>query len=174
MAKCTDLTGKRFGKLIVKSFSNFNKHHQSQWNCLCDCGNSKVIARNALVCGLTVSCSCYHDSFRKLKPFEAVHNYLIKFNQTHKTVTITYEDFVEFTKIKECHYCKNVIPWKEYQKSGSSKNTSYYLDRKDNNLGYTKENCVVCCPRCNKGKGFMFTYDQWYKMTEPFRTGELL
>jgi hypothetical protein len=27
------------------------------------------------------------------------------------------------------------------------------IDRKDNNLGYTEENCVSCCAICNRAKG---------------------
>ena len=35
----------------------------------------------------------------------------------------------------------------------------YNLDRKDNSIGYSKNNCVVCCSTCNYIKGDKFTYE---------------
>jgi hypothetical protein len=48
-------------------------------------------------------------------------------------------------------------------------NSRYQLDRKDNDLGYTPENVVACCTRCNYAKRDHFTYDELYAMTECFR-----
>jgi len=76
---------------------------------------------------------------------------------------ITFEQFLEFTNISECHYCNSPIVWK---KSGSR---TYNLDRKDNNKGYLLNNLVVCCYKCNKGKREIYTYEEWYGMTEYFR-----
>ena len=76
-------------------------------------------------------------------------------------VLLTYEEFLEFTKTLRCHYCFAEIDW--------TKDQRYNLDRRNNDIGYTKENCVVCCPRCNYGKSNLFTYDEWYGMTSWFR-----
>lgn len=51
-----DLTGKRFGKLIVISFDHSNKY--AYWLCECDCGNEKVIRGSNLTEGLVKSCGC--------------------------------------------------------------------------------------------------------------------
>ncbi|MFA6290131.1 MAG: hypothetical protein WC637_00040 [Victivallales bacterium] len=60
-----DLTGKRYGRLTVKSRdTNCGKH--VKWVCLCDCGNEKTIFAMNLKRGLTTSCGC----FRK----ENIHN----------------------------------------------------------------------------------------------------
>lgn len=34
------------------------------------------------------------------------------------------------------------------------------LDRKDNSMGYTPENVVTCCKKCNKLKSNVFTVDE--------------
>ncbi len=53
----TDLTSKRFGRLIVKSFSK-RINGKLYWNCLCDCGNEKVVFQSCLLTGGTSSCGC--------------------------------------------------------------------------------------------------------------------
>lgn len=55
-----DLTGKKFNRLTVISFSHLiKKGYRYYWNCICDCGN-KVIARgDGLHNGDYQSCGCY-------------------------------------------------------------------------------------------------------------------
>lgn len=54
-----DLTGQVFGRLTVLSFAFRDKNGNSRWNCLCDCGESKVVWASALNRGLTQSCGCH-------------------------------------------------------------------------------------------------------------------
>ena len=56
-----DLTGQRFGRLMVcceieKIQSNKKRHY---WLCRCDCGNEKVVEESHLKTGHTKSCGCY-------------------------------------------------------------------------------------------------------------------
>jgi hypothetical protein len=56
-----DLTGKRFGKLSVRSFSHTNKIGKKagiHWNVACDCGIEKTVTANKLKTGNTKSCGC--------------------------------------------------------------------------------------------------------------------
>lgn len=56
----SDIIGKRYGRLIVKSYAGANIHKRAMWGCLCDCGNSKTILGKNLRAGLTQSCGCLH------------------------------------------------------------------------------------------------------------------
>lgn len=57
MAIKNDLVGKRFGKLVVTSL--YGKVNGSyKWNCICDCGNEKVIDGHSLTRGRSKSCGC--------------------------------------------------------------------------------------------------------------------
>ena len=103
---------------------------------------------------------------RRKRPFEATYNAFAK--RARYPITITYEQFFELTKIKECHYCGRPIYWQEYRNSldtnkklgGNGSN----LDRIDNDKPYTTDNVVVCCGRCNYAKGSHFTYDEWKQL----------
>ena len=55
-----DITGLKFGRLLVVSFSHMDRHGGSVWNCLCDCGTEKIIRGNPLLMGKVVSCGCFH------------------------------------------------------------------------------------------------------------------
>ena len=68
MAYAKDLTGRRFGRLVVVS-RNYDKQeevfaekkvHKAFWNCICDCGN-EVIVNSSNLCNRTnptMSCGC--------------------------------------------------------------------------------------------------------------------
>ena len=54
--KLEDFTGKRFGMLVAKERVVINK--QTYWNCLCDCGNTKIVRHNLLKQHVITSCGC--------------------------------------------------------------------------------------------------------------------
>lgn len=102
------------------------------------------------------------------RPYEALYNNLVKHTKAkNKRLDLSFEEFTEFTSIKECHYCKSEVTWtiRNLTKNGYK----YNLDRIDNDKGYSKENCVVCCWRCNNGRSNLFSYEEWYGMTEYLR-----
>lgn len=58
MSRIKDLTGKRFGKLVVLKRGNNDKNHRCTWDCLCDCGNVINVKAAYLSSGGTTSCGC--------------------------------------------------------------------------------------------------------------------
>lgn len=59
---------------------------------------------------------------------------------------------------KPCHYC-NEIPVNR---------TGVGLDRLDNNKGYSEDNVVPCCGRCNTGRSDNFSPAEWRVMIEAY------
>lgn len=57
---------------------------------------------------------------------------------------LTILDYENIVINKSCNYCRKSLP-----EAGSG------LDRIDSTLGYTKDNVVPCCTRCNKVLGDM-------------------
>lgn len=70
MGKFQDLTGMRFGKLVViKRVENYispKGYPQARWLCRCDCENEKIVTRVELCNGGTRSCGCLvHDKIEQ-------------------------------------------------------------------------------------------------------------
>ena len=57
MANVVDLTGKKFGRWIVKGFSHKNGK-MFYWSCLCDCGKERAVFGGDLKRGGSRSCGC--------------------------------------------------------------------------------------------------------------------
>jgi hypothetical protein len=120
---------------------------------------------------MLANCGCHK---RKNKPYQWVINKISKdLNRRNRNIelSLTPEQCQEIAKQKYCTYCHTPIEWKEYSPAKGC--SAYYLDRMNNDIGYTKENCTPCCIRCNFSKSNKFTYKEWYIMTEPFRSGLL-
>lgn len=63
-----DLTGKRFGRLVVEKLydgPNHLKYKSTLWVCKCDCGNTSLVETSNLMNGHTRSCGCLIDDTRK-------------------------------------------------------------------------------------------------------------
>lgn len=58
MSKKIEMTGKRFGRLTVVKESHRGQRYERFWECVCDCGNTKVINGSSLRHGITKSCGC--------------------------------------------------------------------------------------------------------------------
>lgn len=54
-----DLTGLRFGRLVVLNQYDRTKNFKYRWICQCDCGNIVVVLGASMICGRQVSCGCY-------------------------------------------------------------------------------------------------------------------
>lgn len=64
MSKFIDLTGQRFGRLVVTASwekrTTPNGITKPYWLCKCDCGNEKWVSAYSLRSGNSTSCGCYH------------------------------------------------------------------------------------------------------------------
>jgi hypothetical protein len=74
-------------------------------------------------------------------------------------VDLDYDDFLELCQEPNCHYC--LKPLNRTVERGNAGYRAYLLDRKNNSFGYTKDNCVPCCWRCNRTKGNYFNYEEF-------------
>ena len=143
MGKVKDLTGRRFGKLVVKEFAGI-KNGNALWRCECDCGNEYIGTRDHLVSGNTRSCGCLggqqhhgmHDT-RVYRIFSAMQQRC--YNQNHSA----YQNYGG-RGIKICDEWMNPINGRtkflEWALSHGYRD-DLSIDRIDCNGDYTPENC---------------------------------
>lgn len=58
MSRVVDMIGKKFALLSIVERAGMNKQGYITWKCICDCGNTVVIAGHSIRQGRTKSCGC--------------------------------------------------------------------------------------------------------------------
>lgn len=145
MSSFIDLTGKRFGRLVILSRDG-SYHGFALWKCQCDCGNITITRGTSLRSGATQSCGCFNR--------EQTTKRLVSQNTTHG-LTGSSEYHAYYHAKKRCMN-PNDIGWKDYggrgikflipsfeafiEKIGKRPSPKYSLDRQNNDGNYTLEN----------------------------------
>ena len=55
-----DITGEIYGRLTVLGLDHTTEIGRTYWLCKCECGTEKVIRKDGLTRGVTISCGCYN------------------------------------------------------------------------------------------------------------------
>ena len=61
MGTFSDLTGERFGRLVVIERVGTDRNKKPLWKCRCDCGNTTIVTPQPLKEGRIKSCGCLHQ-----------------------------------------------------------------------------------------------------------------
>lgn len=165
-----DLTGEKFGrlkpiKIVDIRITKSSPYGDARWECICDCGKTKVISARTLLKKVTKSCGCLRAELSRKPPGDATRNSLYcSYRSTAKKRNLCFElSREEFYKIisGNCEYC-NSPPTRRFSQHKATKMSKEWLeksaifrngvDRKDNKIGYTLKNCVSCCKDCNEMK----------------------
>lgn len=148
MPGAIDLTGQKFSRLTAKfRLPENDKYGQARWHCECECGNTTSVTTSNLRNKRIHSCGCL-----AIESANAV-------NVTHGLSTSA--EYHVWQEMKQrCHnenhhayadYGGRGIAvcdeWKEsfetfYRDMGPRPGKKYALERRDNDKGYSKENCV--------------------------------
>jgi len=148
MARIKDLTGQRFGRLVVLYDTGERKSGNVVWHCKCDCGNEVDVISGNLASGNTTSCGCYnreraaetHTTHGMAGKEHPVYNTWASMLQRCENPNDSkYKDYGG-RGIKVCdewHDAKVFIEWalaNNWEKGLS-------IDRIDNNGNYEPSNC---------------------------------
>lgn len=138
--------GMRFGRLTILRLSEKRGIKNRQvFVCQCDCGKIRDIARGSITSGDTTSCGCYGSERKKVQ------------NKTHglryHPLNAIWRGMKARCKSKDPHHARvyadrgiTVCPeWNDFKKFyddmiGTWK-PGLWIERIDNNLGYSKSNC---------------------------------
>lgn len=72
MSTLKDLTGQRFGRLVVIVRAGTSPKREATWKCLCECGKTIVLPSYNLRSGNTKSCGCLNSEEARKRA--ATHN----------------------------------------------------------------------------------------------------
>lgn len=144
--------GKKYGKLIVVGIEHGKYTNSAKLVCKCDCGNFCTAETYILERGLKKSCGCLAKIKRKTDNMGLsllYTQYLSRAKIYNRVFDITLEDFQKKTT-DSCHYCKTP-PSNSITSYGDTYNYNG-LDRIDSSFGYSYDNVVTCCTKCNTMK----------------------
>lgn len=171
----TALLGQIFGRLTViayagsKKVGNRGRDSVSTWLCRCQCGNEKTVPRPGLVNKSTQSCGCLHKEQSSINAARAREALILPngeagLNRLYDTYRrgaearslefLLDKETFRLEVLKNCFYC-GAEPAQSISSTNNTTSPKFIyngLDRMDNQLGYTLENCVPACWPCNKLK----------------------
>lgn len=165
-SQLTNLVGEIIGNYTVISFDKEIKKGKkviNYWICKCDCGTIKSVTHRTLMkrnnvqnCGCKSKDDLIRRSSNPDAGYKKVYRSYITRAKTYKIdFSLTDDEFYSLTQNK-CYYCG--IEPSRISKAWSKYSPDFIyngVDRIDSNIGYTVENCVTCCTKCNYAKSTM-------------------
>lgn len=142
MGKPLDLTGQRFGRLIVVERDYSHCGNQTYWRCLCDCGNYTVCRGTHLISGGIRSCGCFALDLRTNHGWCGSPEYRTYYNILKRCYDQNDNRFSDYggRGIKVCDRWldgfENFIA-----DMGQRPGKEFSIDRIDVNGDYTPDNC---------------------------------
>jgi hypothetical protein len=179
--KKIDLDGKKFHRLTVIKQVPHEKG-EIKWECLCDCGKTKLVTRNKLLGEKVKSCGCLNNELRKSRTGKMTQA-RTKYNPQEATArrvwggryrdgNISFEQFLNLAS-KNCYYCGSPPNNKYNEASGDKRRSATAkaeglfiyngLDRLNQSLAHNIDNVVTCCKLCNMTKRNM-NHDQFIEL----------
>lgn len=142
-----DLTGQRFGKLVVLSMEEKTTKN-TFWKCQCDCGNTTIVRSDRLKDGTTKSCGCYRQDQNHIPRKHGMCNtrlYRIYIGMKSRCYNPHCRKFYLYggKGIKVCdewlgeHGYESFVKWA----LANGYNNSLTIDRIDSNGNYEPSNC---------------------------------
>lgn len=147
MSKLIDLTGQRFGRLVVVKRADNSADGRARWLCKCDCGKEIVTYGSWLRNGDTKSCGCLKlDMFIKRSTKHGGRNsklYRTWSSMLQRCNNPNDKDYSEYggRGIKICKEWETDFSAFQKWALANGYKEGLTIDRKDNDKGYYPENC---------------------------------
>ncbi len=160
-----NLINQKFERLLViEQAENILDH--SQYKCICDCGNIKIVKREYLIRGETSSCGCLkkelvskqsmnNDNAVKYDPREATARYI--WSSNYKKEGLSFEDYYKISQ-NNCHFCgaspahiANRYKNDKRSTQATKENGNFIYNRFkkiDKKLPFVASNIVAYCGKC--------------------------
>jgi hypothetical protein len=141
----SNLTSKRFGRLVALKFHSRTAGRHHRWLCICDCGNHVVVTANSLRTGNTQSCGCFN--LQRIKERRTTHGlykhplYKIWLNIMSRCNNPNSVNFSYYggRGIAVCERWQSVANF--IADMGPRPSANHTVERTDNSAGYSPDNC---------------------------------
>lgn len=151
MGNIIDLTGKSFGRLVVirQSSQRDPSTKQVKWLCICNCGTKVRVRSDALRKGSTRSCGCLNiESIRKRLTLHGMSR-SSEYKSLADAISRCYNpkhaqwEYYGGRGITVCKSWRlsNGKGFKNFFRDMGPRPKGKEIDRRNNNLGYSKSNC---------------------------------
>lgn len=138
-----DITNQRFGKLVALRKSNLVfPDGELRWECICDCGNTKILPGTRLRRGNVKSCGCILKVDQRTHGLAETPEYNIWRHMRDRCSNPNNGSYRDYggRGIKVCEEWENSFE-AFIRDMGPKPGPGYSIERNDNNGNYCKENC---------------------------------
>lgn len=139
--KFEDITGQRFGRLLVIGYEKSNiRSYSYMWICRCNCNNIIKTNKDTLKSGDTKSCGCLRKEIvtkhgkSKSKIYKIWNSMRFRCNSKKSNAYKYYGG-------RGIKVCKRWVKFENFYQDMGERPKGTSLDRIDNNKGYCKKNC---------------------------------
>lgn len=140
--------GKRFGRLLVveasDSYIQPSGKKKSMWKCKCDCGKEILVTGGNLQNGHTQSCGCFNK--QRVSETQSKHRmcedsaYSVWSGMLHRCTNTKSTNFKHYGG-RGITVCDRWLEFENFYADMGDKPEGMSIDRKDNNKGYSPDNC---------------------------------
>jgi hypothetical protein len=173
-----DLTGQRFGRLVVTEYAGLTTDKKRAWKCKCDCGTENHVVRAShLKARLQKSCGCTRlDALAKAREVTITHHssgtrvYKAWLNMKSRCFTPTTPYYKNYGG-RGITVCERWMTFENFLEDMGQPPPNTSLERKDNSKNYEPGNCVWESKKCQQNntrrnhlltyKGETLTVAQW-------------
>jgi hypothetical protein len=138
-----DMSGQRFGRLIVMGRAA-NKKHRIYWRVRCECGKEKTVRGECLKNGKTKSCGCYRrETTRKLHATHGLSKSRTYFCWQDMRSRCCNKNDTGFKNYgaRGISVCERWEKFENFLQDMGPRPDGLMLERINNNAGYSPNNC---------------------------------
>lgn len=138
--KLIDLTGRRFGRLVVQHIAQTKKGKRLMWHCKCECGCEKIAVGNDLRAGSVSSCGCLIGQHNIRHGLSKTRTHNIWSGVIRRCVNPNDASYQRYGG-KGIAVCDRWKVFENFLADMGEAPAGLSIDRIDNSKGYSPENC---------------------------------
>ena len=135
--------------LVTGRAAGNTKHNEPRWNCVCDCGTSKVVIGGTLRKGTSTNCGCQRPVIAKLHHTRHGHATRIGHSKTYqcwrnmrsRCLNPKNKDFKYYGE-RGIGICERWNSFDNFLEDMGEQPANLTIERSDNNGNYEKGNCT--------------------------------